>query len=92
MFAEGTRRRHSSGTRVDVFQSEKGDAVLWTRLSYLRLMQPDLKDFRRSLNVKSSLTIGKPGHPLFPEAVVHALVPHWTQALMPFNAKPALAV
>jgi len=41
---------------------------------------------------KSSLTIGKPGRPLFPEAVVHALVPHWTQALMPFNAKPALAV
>ena len=57
LFAEGTRRGHSSGTRVDVLQSEKGDAVLWTRLSHLRLMQLDLKDFRRSLTVKSSLTI-----------------------------------
>jgi len=41
----------------------------------------------RSLNVKSSLTIGKSGHPLLPKAVVHASVPHWTQALMSFNAK-----
>jgi len=40
-------------------------------------MQPDLKDFRRSLNVKSSLTVVISGHPLLPKAVVHASVPYW---------------
>jgi len=55
-------------------------------------MQSDLKDFWESLNVKSSLSIGKSGHPLLPKAVVHASIPHWTQALMPLNAKPTLAV
>jgi len=39
------------------------------------------------LNVKSSLSIGISGHLLLPKAVVHASVPHWTQALMPFNVK-----
>ena len=50
------------------------------------------KDPVRFSNVKSSLTIGNPHHLLFPEAVVHASVFHWTWALMPFNAKPALTV
>jgi len=96
-------RGRSFKTQVNAFQFEKGDADSWTRLSHLRSMQPDaaflsafnaawLKDFQRSLTVKSSLTIGKPGHPLFPEAVVHASVFHWAWALMPFNAKPALTV
>jgi len=44
------------------------------------------------LNVKSSLSIGVPGHPLLPKAVVHASTPHWARALMPLNAKPTLAV
>ena len=35
------------------------------------------KDPVRFSNVKSSLMIGNPHHPLFPEAVVHASVLHW---------------
>jgi len=35
------------------------------------------KDFVRSLNVKSTLTVGNPHHPLFPEAAVHASTLHW---------------
>jgi len=97
----------SFGTQVDVIHSEKGDAGSRTRFSHLRIdvtsrryMRPDIKilwdlwtsSLHWRLNVKSSLTIGKPGHPLFPEAVVHASVLHWTWALIPFNVKPALAV
>ena len=50
------------------------------------------KDSIGSLNVKSLLTIGDSHHPMFPEATVHASVLHLVWALMPFNAKPALAV
>jgi len=41
------------------------------------------KDFVRSLNVKSMLTIGNSHPPVFPEAAVHASTLHWVQALMP---------
>jgi len=50
------------------------------------------KDFIGSLNVKSLLMIGGSHHSMLPEATVHALVLHWVWVLMPFNAKPALAV
>ena len=50
LFAEGTRRRHSSGTRVDVFHSER-ETLIPGRDLYAcvlvqlprRYMQPDIK-------------------------------------------------
>ena len=35
------------------------------------------KDFLRSLNVKSTLSIGDSHHPMFPEAAVHASALRW---------------
>ena len=44
------------------------------------------------MNVKSSPSIGVPGHPLLPKTVIHASASYWVQALMLLHAEPTLAV